>query len=477
MQIVSAYNELGSYRAAARLCGTTPKTVRRVIERQRAGGLAPPRKEREKNTDAVVALVAARVKVSDGRISAKRLLPVARAAGYEGSARNLRRVVAEAKARHRRERRVLRPWVPSPGGHLVIDWTPAGGLQMFGAVLAWCRYRFVRFAADQRRPTTLRLLAECLEEIGGVPGVVLSDRMAGLRANEVAGLVVPHPDYVRFAAHYGFLPDFCQKADPESKGVVEHLMGYAQADLVVPVGEFADPQQANAAARSWCAEVNGRVHSETCAIPTERLVAEAEHLRPLPELRAALFAGVARKVDRLACVRLGSARHSVPHALVGQQMLVAPEDGEIVIRHQGHEVARHTLVAPGGVAIADEHYGGPRPNLARAPRPRTSAERAFCALGPHAERFLVAAAAAGTPRLGSELAEIPGLEAAFGRDLVVGALGRAHRFARYGADDVRAILAAGPGVADVVPAGAPLTLALPAASARPLSAYAPGRRP
>ena len=477
MQIVSAYNELGSYRAAAKLCGTTHKTVRRVVERQRAGGLPPPRKEREKNTDQVADLVAERVRVSDGRISAKRLLPVTRAAGYAGSARNLRRLVADAKARHRRQRRVYRPWVPAPGGHLVIDWTPAGGLQMFGAVLAWCRYRFVRFATDQRRATTLRLIAECLEEIGGVPGVVLSDRMAGLRANQVAGLVVPHHDYVRFAAHYGFRPDFCREADPESKGVVEHLMGYAQRDLVVPVGRFTDPEQANAAARSWCAEVNAALHSEIAAIPAERLVAEAEHLRPLPELRAASAAGVARKVDRLACVRLGSARYSVPHALVGAQVLVAAEEGQIVIRHQGQEVARHRLVAPGEVAICDEHYGGPRPGPARAPRPRTSAERAFCALGEPAERFLVAAAAAGTQRLPSEIAEILGLEAAFGRDLLVGALQRALRFGRYRAADVRAILLAGAGVAEIAAAGTPLQLELPAAPARPLAAYAPWSRP
>ena len=116
MQIVSAYQELGSYRAVAKVCGTTPKTVRRVIDRQRAGGLPPPRKERERNTDAVADLVTERVVASDGRISAKRLLPVARAAGYSGSARNLRRLVAEAKARHRVERRVYRPWVPAPAG-------------------------------------------------------------------------------------------------------------------------------------------------------------------------------------------------------------------------------------------------------------------------------------------------------------------------------------------------------------------------
>jgi transposase len=145
VQIVSAYNELGSYRAAAKLCGTTHKTVRRVVERQRAGGLAPPRKERPKNTDQVAELVGERVQAIDGRISAKRLLPAARAAGYAGSARNLRRAVAEAKARHRTTRRVYRPWVPAPGGHLVIDWTPAGGLQnirshrhpLVGSALWW----------------------------------------------------------------------------------------------------------------------------------------------------------------------------------------------------------------------------------------------------------------------------------------------------------------------------------------------------
>src|SRR5947209_20119863 len=95
------------------------------------------------------------------------------------------------------------------GRHLVIDWTPVkGGLQMFCAVLAWSRYRFVRFARDQRRETTLRLLAECFEELGAVPAVVLSDRMACLRAGIVANQVVPQPEYVRLAAHYGFRPDF-----------------------------------------------------------------------------------------------------------------------------------------------------------------------------------------------------------------------------------------------------------------------------
>jgi len=37
MEIVNAYELVGSYRGAAELCGTTHKTVKRVIERREVG--------------------------------------------------------------------------------------------------------------------------------------------------------------------------------------------------------------------------------------------------------------------------------------------------------------------------------------------------------------------------------------------------------------------------------------------------------
>ena len=134
---------------------------------------------RPRNTDPLAALLTERVRATDGRISAKRLLPAARAAGHAGSARNLRRAVATAKAAWRRERRVYRPWQPVPGEHLAIDWGSEDGLHVFCAVLPWSRVRFVRFAADEAQATTLALLAECFETLGGVPAIVLAHRMAG----------------------------------------------------------------------------------------------------------------------------------------------------------------------------------------------------------------------------------------------------------------------------------------------------------
>ena len=151
-----------------------------------------PRAPRGHNYDAVIELVAERVEKTKGRITAKRLLPAARAAGYEGSARNFRRLVAARKALWRKDNhRGRRPAVWSPGEHLVIDWGVLGGLHVFCAVLAWCRVRFVRFADDERAETTLALLAECFEILGGVPGVVLADRMGCLKGGVVANKVVP----------------------------------------------------------------------------------------------------------------------------------------------------------------------------------------------------------------------------------------------------------------------------------------------
>jgi transposase len=480
MDILAAYQEVGSYRGAAAICGTTHKTVRRVVEAHEAscaGQARRARTDRGHNYESVRELVTERVRKSQGRISAKRLLPAARAAGYAGSARNFRRLVAEVKAAWRAgHHRGRRPAVWTPGDTLVIDWGAVGGLHVFCAVLAWSRFRFVRFAADEKAATTLRLLADCFEVLGGVPKTVLADRMGCLKAGVVANVVVPAPDYVRLATHYGFRPDFCQAADPESKGIVEHLVGYAKRDLIVPAEpDVSDLTAANAAAAAWCAEVNAAVHSEICAVPGERLQAERRLLGALPSLRCDIGGKpVSRKVDRLSCVRFGSARYSVPSRLISTTVLIEVRGNRIRIIEPftGQIAAEHPLVAPGEVSIADEHYGSSRPDKPRrAPRPRTDDEKRFLAMGDAAAGFLAGAAAAGVSTLHREISQILTLQAAHGDSALIAALERAVQFGRWRADDVRSILAAAGALPQPRPAGQALVLTLPAVPVRPLSDY------
>ena len=134
---------------------------------RRASGRGVPRGH---NYDAVAELVAERVGSTQARISAKRLLPEARAAGYCGSARNFRRLVGRVKRTWRRDsHRGRRPGVWSPGETLLIDWGAGGRAArvLRGAGLVAVPVRTVRRRrAGERRPwrcwpSVSRCWAEC----------------------------------------------------------------------------------------------------------------------------------------------------------------------------------------------------------------------------------------------------------------------------------------------------------------------------
>jgi hypothetical protein len=113
---------------------------------------------------------------------------------------------------------------------------------------------------------------------------------------------------------------------------VEHLVGYAKWDLMVPQQPFDDLTVANQAAAVWCAEVNAVERSEICAVRADRLTAEQHLMGGLPSLRLEWGAKpVSRKVDRLSCFRFGSARHSVPCRLIGQIVTITTTASMIMI--------------------------------------------------------------------------------------------------------------------------------------------------
>ena len=192
---------------------------------------------------------------------------------------------------------------------------------------------------------------------------------------------------------------------------MENLVGNAKTDLMIPKAPFGDLAAANAAAAAWCAEVNGAVHCEICAVPAERLVTE----RP-----AVLAAGsdrqpVTRKVDRLSCVRFGSARYSVP-VRAGRAAALTTGGCWSPWSAPGRSPPSTPSSRPVRRRSMRSTTGGPRPAPRRAVRPKTTTEKEFCGLGPVAGAFLAA-------------------------------LGRAVAFSRWHAADVRSILAAGPGTA------------------------------
>jgi hypothetical protein len=194
----------------------------------------------------------------------------------------------------------------------------------------------------------------------------------------------------------------------------------------------------------------------------------------IPMLSSTNIASIAPVTSIPQGLRLGSARYSVPHRLIGATvtLLAGEQRLEVVDPASGEIIADHALAAPGTASVLDEHYPNARPDRPlRAPRPRTATETRFLALGEIAEAFLTGAAAAGVTKLGGEIEQVNTLAAAHGEQAVLDALRRAVAFRRWRAGDVASILAAGNGVATPRAAGEALILDLPVAPTRSLDAY------
>lgn len=119
-------------------------------------------------------------------------------------------------------------------------------------------------------------------------------------------------------------------------------------------------------------------------------------------------------------IRFGSVRYSTPDGHQGGEVWCRVVGDELVIVGRSSkglvEIVRHVLSTPGHPQILDEHYPHPAGNGPRPPkaRPKSEAEVAFCAIGEGATRWLVEAAAVGTARIRTKMAEAVELAALVG---------------------------------------------------------------
>jgi transposase len=458
MEILEAYDLVGTLRGAAELIGCDHKTVAHYVQQREAGGGDWRRGQRAcPRTGDYEDKIAELVERSGGKVRADKVHERLVAMGYEGSPRTTRRAVARAKAAYEAgHRRVLAPWVPEPG--LWMQWDYGDGpridgrpTSLFCAWLAWSRFRVVLALADRTLPSVVMALDRALRAFGGAPTYALTDNEKTVTVDHVCGIAVRNPQIVAASRHYGLSVATCVPADPESKGGSEATVRVAKADLV-PTDHNLAPGYASfaeleAACESFCEQVNGREHRVTGRVPAEMLREERRRLHPLPGAPHTICFGETRKVSKESTVSVGRAIYSVPHELVGERVWARAHDGDLIVVHADgahgpREVARHELTTPGSPRIAEEHYP-PRPPgaLGRRPRARSAEEATFLEIGPGASKWLRRAAAAGTSRVRRKMAEAVDLAKMHGAGEVDAALEAAADVERFGDGDLASILA------------------------------------
>jgi transposase len=458
MEILEAYDLTGTLRGAAELVGCDHKTVGHWVRaRDEAGGGLPVATRPRPQVDAFAGKVEELVERSRGKIRADKAHETLVAMGYMGSERTTRRAVAEAKRRWRREHgRRTRPWIPEPG--LWMQWDYGDGpvvagrsTVLFCAWLAWSRFRVVLPLWDRTMPSVVMALDRALRRFGGAPTYALTDNERTVSIDHVCGIAVRNPQIVAVGRHYGVTIATCVPADPQSKGGSEATVRIAKADLVPTEhnlrSAYEDFAALEAACDAFTERVNAREHRVTRRAPAVMLAEEQGRLHRLPPVPHTVCFGQTRKVSWQSTISVGGAIYSVPSSLVDERVWARADGSELIVVHAdsaegAREVARHGLTTPGRPSLRDEHYP-PRPAgaLERRPKAASADEQAFLAIGPGAQAWLIAAAAAGASRVRRKMAEAVDLAKLHGASDVEEALSSAAAAGRFGDADLAAILA------------------------------------
>lgn len=221
----------------------------------------------------------------------------------------------------------------------VVHKTPA-----FVMILGSSRTRYVEFTKRCDFYSLIKCIVNAFEYFGGVPEIVLTDRMKTVIDGSEAGKPLWNSKFEDFAADMGFVPKVCRARRPQTKGKVERLVDYVK-DNFLPGRQFIDLEDLNLQALEWCNHVNSKIHGTTGQIPLEALKQEPLQFLPDKTIRDK-YRWETRKVTRDGFISFDGARYGVPWQYSGKELRVRicgdffeAYDGEVMIVH--HKV-EHT---------------------------------------------------------------------------------------------------------------------------------------
>src|SRR5215210_3150462 len=339
----------GTRRIAAEF-GCNRETVQRYLA---TGGWAPYRTpERPGALAGHGAWLAERLRRHRGNVDVVRQ-ELAAELGIVVSLRTVERAVADLRRELAAEALATVRFETPAGRQLQIDfgerWVAVGDEQvrvyLFVATLGYSRRVYVRAFRHERQSAWFEGLEGAFRHFGGLPKEVLLDNAKALveHHDPATREVVFNARLHAFARYWDVRPVACAPYRARTKGKDERGVGYVKRKAIAG-RSFASWGALEAHLAWWMREVaDQRMHGTTGEVQMVRFEREERQaLRPLggkPPFRQ--MRELTRCVQNDGCVDVDTNHYSVPWQLIGAQVSVVVNDGEVRISHAGAEVARH----------------------------------------------------------------------------------------------------------------------------------------
>ena len=195
---------------------------------------------------------------------------------------------------------------------------------------------------------------------GGVFGLVRYDNLKSAVAKVLRGRRRVESDrFVALRSHYLYQSSFTRtgKEGAHEKGGVEGDVGRFRRAYLVPIPEVASLSELNERLAVCCIRDLKRTIRGRRETVGEALGRELDLLRPLPAERFDTAEHTSPRVDSKALVTVRQNQYSVPVALAGLRVAARIGAREIVLNHDGREVARHQrLDGKFGTSAQLDHY-------------------------------------------------------------------------------------------------------------------------
>ena len=345
-----------SIKEIARRTGRDRKTIRRAIRSDE-----PPRYRRPPRPSKLDPFKeeVARLLRAEPRITNTRIRELIAELGYEGS-----KTILDEHLRELRPvlcpKRTYQRTIYRPGELLQFDLfepraeIPVGHGQSRRGWVVTCELGFSRAGAgalvfSKEAPDLLWGMSRCLHRLGALPETVVWDREGA-----VAPRGIPSDPFAAFcgALALGWL--ICEAGDAEAKGLLERRHRFMRTNFE-PARPIASPDHYQAELDAWNERVDRRLHRGIRAVPAERLAAERERMRPLPERMPETDRRFTVRVPQQPYLRFDTNDYSLDPRFAGRRVEVRVSQREIaaVALGGGELAARHRRAFPKHLTITD----------------------------------------------------------------------------------------------------------------------------
>jgi transposase len=167
-------------------------------------------------------------------------------------------------------------------------------------------------------------IAGCLTRLGALPKELVWDRQAGIHGHGGR----PSEAFAAFCGQLKVAWRFCGPADPQAKGAVERLQGYAETNFE-PGRRFANDVDFQDQLDGWFSKVNARTHKTLRARPIDRLAEEHAVMAALPVEMPDTARRWVTRVPPDPHLRIDTNDYSLNPRLVGRRVEVRADQRQV----------------------------------------------------------------------------------------------------------------------------------------------------